>query len=531
MVIPDIKDILGKKSIKDAPLRVTFYARVSTDSTEQINSLRNQVNYYTAKIQSNPNWILVPGYVDEGVSGATIKKRDEFQRMMRDADSGLFDLILTKEITRFARNTLDSIMYTRKLLAVGVGVLFESDGINTFDEDSELRLTIMSGIAQEELRKLSSRVKFGQKQAIENDVVLGNSRIFGYIKEKGHLIVDEEEAKIVRLLFEMYATGRYSMKQLEDIFWKKGYRNHNGNKISHSTMSGIIRNQKYKGYYVGNKVEVIDLFTKKQKFLPPEEWKVFKDKTGELVPAIVSEELWGEANKVLTQRSEDVKHRRNISNHANLLTGKLFCACCNVPYYRRETVGRKGERTGRWVCSNKIKNGIDACPSFSIRESEMIPILVDVLSGNGTPNCSPYANSNQKLEHIEAEIAVIKKKQQKLLSHHISKNIQDDDFEYMNAQLSAELDNLIHSRDTLAPVEHKEKNAAQALDEMHSEFSKIDPSDIVSLRALVDKYIDRIIATPSEDNQVITLDIRLFTGDIFYFELGYAKKSQELLSK
>ena len=161
----------------------------------------------------------------------------------------------------------------------------------------------------------------------------------------------------------------------------------------------------------------------------------------------------------------------------------------------------------------------------------MIPILVDVLSGNGTPNCSPYANSNQKLEHIEAEIAVIKKKQQKLLSHHISKNIQDDDFEYMNAQLSAELDNLIHSRDTLAPVEHKEKNAAQALDEMHSEFSKIDPSDIVSLRALVDKYIDRIIATPSEDNQVITLDIRLFTGDIFYFELGYAKKSQELLSK
>lgn len=530
MVIPDIKDILGKKSIKDAPLRVTFYARVSTDSTEQINSLRNQVNYYTAKIQSNPNWILVPGYVDVGISGATAKNRDEFQRMIRDAKADCFDFILTKEITRFARNTLDSIMYTRELLSVGVGVLFENDNINTFDEDSELRLTIMSGIAQDELRKLSSRVKFGHKQAIMNGVVLGNSRIFGYVKDNGRLVINEEEAEMVRLLFEMYATGKYSMKQIENIFWAKGYRNHNGNKLAHTTMSGMISNPKYKGYYVGNKVKVVDLFSKKQKFLPPEEWVMFKDETGEIVPAIVSEELWDEANRVLARRSEDVKRRQNISNHANLLTGKLFCACCNVPYYRRETVGRKGERTGRWVCSNKIKKGIDACPSFSIRESEMIPILVDVLSGNGTPNCSPYANSNQKLEHIEAEIAVIKKKQQKLLSHRANNNIQGDDFDHMNAQLIAELDDLIYSRDTLVPAEHTAKDATRILADMHSSFSRINPKDIVSFRVLVDKYIDRIIATPNEDNQVITLDIRLVTGDFFIVDLVLQENTQGFLS-
>lgn len=261
------------------------------------------------------------GYIDEGLSAATTKKRENFHRMVEDGRAGLFDLIITKEITRFARNTLDSIQYTRELLNAGVGVFFQNDNINTFDEDSELRLTIMSGIAQDELRKLSSRVKFGHQQAIKHNVVLGNSRIFGYIQDNGRLIIDEEKAPMVQELFELYATGEYSMKQIETLFWEKGFRNRNGKKIAHTTMSGMISNPKYKGYYVGNKVHVVDLFTKKQKFLPPEEWVMFKDETGEIVPAIVSEELWEEANAVLKRRSEDVKNRQGICNHSNLLTG------------------------------------------------------------------------------------------------------------------------------------------------------------------------------------------------------------------
>ena len=175
----------------------------------------------------------------------------------------MFDFIITKEITRFDRNTLDSISYTRELLNAGVGIFFQNDNINTLDEDSELRLTIMSGIAQDELRKLSSRVKFGHAQTIKKSVVLGNSRIFGYVKDGGRLVIDEDEAPMVRELFELYATGEYSMKQIENLFWERGYRNHNGKKIAHTTMSGMISNPKYKGYYVGNKVKVIDLFTKK----------------------------------------------------------------------------------------------------------------------------------------------------------------------------------------------------------------------------------------------------------------------------
>lgn len=316
MDIHVIRQQLKMKSIYELPLRVTFYARVSSESDEQLNSLGNQISYYRELIEKNQSWTYVDGYVDEGLSAATTKKRENFHRMIQDGKAGLFDMIITKEITRFARNTLDSIQYTRELLQAGVGVFFQNDNINTFDEDSELRLTIMSGIAQDELRKLSSRVEFGHQQAIKKNVVLGNSRIFGYTKDGGRLVIDESEAPMVRELFELYATGQYSMKQIETLFWEKGYRNRNGKKIAHTTMSGIISNPKYKGYYVGNKVKVIDLFTKKQKFLPPEEWVMFKDDTGEIVPAIVGEDLWDQANRVLKRRSEDVKNRQGICNHA-----------------------------------------------------------------------------------------------------------------------------------------------------------------------------------------------------------------------
>ena len=194
MDIHTVRQLLLTKSIYDIPLRVTYYARVSSESDEQLNSLGNQITYYEDLIKRNKNWIFVPGYIDEGLSGISTRKRENFNRMIDEAEEDKFDLVITKEISRFARNTLDSIRFTRQLLNHGVGVFFQNDNINTLDPDSELRLTIMSGIAQDELRKLSSRVKFGHKQAIKDGVVLGNSRIFGYIKDGGRLIIDEPES-------------------------------------------------------------------------------------------------------------------------------------------------------------------------------------------------------------------------------------------------------------------------------------------------------------------------------------------------
>ena len=180
MDIHAVRQQLRMKSIYDIPLRVTYYARVSSESDEQLNSLENQIRYYEDLIRKNRAWTFVPGYIDEGLSGISTKKRENFNRMVDEAAEDRFDLVITKEISRFARNTLDSIQYTRQLLSHGVGVFFQNDNINTLDEDSELRLSIMSSIAQDELRKLSSRVKFGHQQAIKQNVVLGNSYTYIY---------------------------------------------------------------------------------------------------------------------------------------------------------------------------------------------------------------------------------------------------------------------------------------------------------------------------------------------------------------
>jgi len=514
-------------TIYDLPLRVTFYARVSSESDEQLNSLGNQIQYYENLIRQNANWIYVAGYIDEGLSAATTRKRENFHRMVEDGRAGLFDLIITKEITRFARNTLDSIQYTRELLNAGVGVFFQSDNINTLDEDSELRLTIMSGIAQDELRKLSSRVKFGHQQAIKNSVVLGNSRIFGYQKDRGRLVVDEGEAPMVRELFELYAGGEYSMKQIETLFWERGYRNHNGKRIAHTTMSGMISNPKYKGYYVGNKVKVIDLFTKKQKFLPPEEWVMFKDESGEIVPAIVSEELWDRANAVLKRRSEDVKGRQGICNHANLLTGKLYCTHCGAAYYRRDSVDKAGKKNSKWVCSGKIKNGAGSCPSFAIYEEELKPLLLEVFQdteADAQALIEEYIEMYQSLDQggglakriaaLEADIRTAEKKKQKLLTFNALGELSDRDFLSMNRQCAQEIDaaqkelaELAQQRDSAADF----KNHIDAIRQVLRKAGR-DAADGVISKEFVEKYIDKIFASPEADGSM-RLQIRIFTGE------------------
>ena len=204
MDIYDIRNALNSgRTIYDLPLRVTYYARVSTDKDEQLHSLSAQVRYYTEFIQKCSSWTFVEGYIDEGISGTSVGKRENFLRMIDDARAKRFDFIVTKEISRFSRNTLDSIQYTQELLRCGVGVLFQSDNINTLMPDAELRLTIMSSIAQDEVRKISERVKFGFKRAIEHGVVLGNNRIWGYEKQEGRLVIKEDEAQIVRMIFDL----------------------------------------------------------------------------------------------------------------------------------------------------------------------------------------------------------------------------------------------------------------------------------------------------------------------------------------
>ncbi|MED9969201.1 MAG: recombinase family protein [Ruminococcus sp.] len=513
-------------SFRDLPLRVAFYARVSTDYLEQLNSLENQKQYFTEYIGDMPNWEFAGGYIDEGLSGVSTKKREKFNEMIDDALDGKFDLIVTKEVSRFARNTLDSIQYTRQLLANGVAVYFQNDNINTLDEDSEFRLTIMASMAQDESRKISSRVKWGHHQAIKNGVVLGNSNIFGYRKADKRLYIDEEQAPIVKELFELYATGKYSMKNIEDYFYSKGIRNTKGNKLVHSTMANIIKNPKYMGYYVGNKVQIVDMFTKKQKFLPKEEWVVFKDETGEIVPQIVSEDLWKRANEVLKFRSLDVIQKQNKTNHNNLLTGKLICAHCGKPYYRKDSVSKKGTANSAWRCSGKIKNGAESCPSMTIYENEIIPILEDVFKSS-QQNINELSelimrlseellNTNEganRIETLNKSIANEQKKKQKLLQLNIEGRFPDSEFVRMSAECDEEINRCQEEITAITDQMQNRKDVNKELAEIRNILNLaaecLDEDELD--RSFVDRFIKQILVYPEESG--MRLEIELNAGD------------------
>lgn len=382
-----IRNMLGQgKSIYDLPLRVTFYARVSTDRYEQLNSLENQVTYFSNFIKEQENWTFVDGYVDEGISGTSVKKREDFLRMVDDAKKKKFDLILTKEISRFSRNTLDSIKYTQELLSNGVGVHFLSDNINTFQPDSELRLTIMSSIAQEEIRKLSERVRFGYKRSVEKGIVPGSNNIYGYTKNKGKLVIDEEQAKFIRLIFETYVSENIGVHRLGfKLFDEYGVTNYSGKPIAGTVIKNIIRNPKYKGYFCAHKETTVDYHDRKRKRFKRDEWIVYKD--NETCPPIVSEELWDKANEILDARSKN-HDQINKNNKYNKFpfSGLMHCYFDGATFVRGTYQIGKGDRSRRrkfWACNNYRIHGkkkTEGCNSPVLYYEELVEVCKKILN-------------------------------------------------------------------------------------------------------------------------------------------------------
>lgn len=285
-------------NIYEQPLRVCYYARVSTDHELQATSIVNQVDYFVQYIKSNKPWIFVGGYIDEGISGKEVKRREQFLKMIEDGKEKKFDLVLTKSVSRFARNTIDSIWYTNLLLEYGIGVMFINDNINTFYSDSEFRLTLMASIAQDEIRKLSENVQFGLRQSIERGVVLGNSNILGYVKEKGKLVIVPEEAEIVQEIFSLFQTEKYSYLEVGRKIYQKYHKN-----LDSTGIKRVLENPKYKGYYCGRKSRVIDYKHSKRKQMIPEEWVTYRNE--EAVPAIIEENLWNHVQKIIQQRKKE----------------------------------------------------------------------------------------------------------------------------------------------------------------------------------------------------------------------------------
>lgn len=506
------------KTVYDLNLRVVYYARVSTDKDEQLHSLAAQQKHFEELVSQNKNWVLVGGYVDEGISATSAIKREKFMEMIRDAKIHKFDLILTKEISRFARNTMDSLFYTQELLRNGVGVLFESDNINTLDPDAELRLTIMSSIAQDETRKISERVKFGFRESIKKGTVLGSNNIWGYRKENGKLVIVPEEAQIVREIFDMYANNDVGVRRIGKILTHKGYRNSNGNPFSFSTIKGILVNPKYKGYYCGNKTHKIDFRHNDVKYLSPEEWVMYED--NETVPPIVSVELWERANKKLKERSQKVMSEDRTSyNNKYLYSGKIICGEHGTCYHHTVYKYKSGNKE-LWTCKeygngNKCRNPIvynleiDAVMReiYNVIICEKDIIINDLLElYKESGSSKAIAKSKQRVKN---DINLLYAKKDKLLDLLMDDRISNEEFEMRNNGFNKQIEEM---NMTLIELEEEERKSLDFKDSVDTLRSGIENelcfNDDIG-KNVVDSLIDKIVVFKGNKENEIDLKIYL----------------------
>lgn len=334
-------------------IRVAAYCRVSTDKTDQANSLESQQKYFNEYIKRNPLWKLYNIYVDDGISGTNTKKRAAFNQMIKDAKCGKFDLIITKEISRFARNILDSICYTRELKAIGVGVIFLNDNINTLDNDAEMRLAFLSTMAQEESRKTSERVKWGLRRQMEKGVVLGRDML-GYDVRNGKLIVNEEGARTVRLIYHKFLDEGKGAHRIAKELREEGIKTSSRMKDwSYTVILRILRNEKYCGDLVQQKTYTPDYLTHQKKRNHGEvETVTIRDHH----EPIISRKRFEAVQRELERRKPS---QSTVGTFANryALSGKIVCAECGARFVRRQKKRKDGTFNVKWVCAESQKNG------------------------------------------------------------------------------------------------------------------------------------------------------------------------------
>ncbi|MBT9693509.1 recombinase family protein [Eubacterium ventriosum] len=314
--------------------KVAIYARVSTEHEAQINALENQIQYYDNILEQHPEWELVGRYVDEGITGTSVKKRKNFLRMMEDAKNGMFSLILTREVSRFARNTVDTLQETRKLKSYGVEVYFTEDNIRTSDDtDGELRLTLMATLAQNESKKTSVRVKAGQKISFENGVLYGNGNILGYDRVGRELVVNPEQAETVKMIFNMYHDGM-GCKQIAYELEKRGRVTSTG--LTHwqpGTISRLLRNSFYCGKIVYRKQYVPDYLEQKKINNYDEVDKI--EITGKHEP-IISEELFNDCQRRLDAKTVNRLRGKHAINPPKSAYARILKCQCGSNFERRK---------------------------------------------------------------------------------------------------------------------------------------------------------------------------------------------------
>ena len=356
--------------------RVAAYARVSMESERLQHSLSAQISYYNDKIQKNPDWLFAGIYADNGISGTGTEKREEFNRLLADCDAGKIDIVLTKSISRFARNTVDLLETVRHLKEIGVEVWFERENIHSMSGDGELMLSILASFAQEESRSISDNVKWGTRKRFEQGIPNGRFQIYGYRWEGDHLVIEPEEAKIVKLIFDNFQAGlsaESTEKQLEEM----GVKSYKGMHFSNTSIRQILSNITYTGNLLFQKEYCVDPISGKSRINRGELPQYFVENTHE---AIIPMEVY-QAVQEERKRRRELGALANWSLNTSCFTSRIKCGNCGKSYRRSGKRQRKDpdEVYYVWICRTKDAKGAKACPAKIIPEKTLKAVCAEVL--------------------------------------------------------------------------------------------------------------------------------------------------------
>jgi site-specific DNA recombinase len=465
--------------------KVAAYCRVSTDSKEQKESYENQVNHYNQHIGNNPNWDLVDIYADEGISGTSTKDRVEFNRMIEDARAGRIDLILTKNISRFSRNTMDLLKYVRELKERGIAVLFEKENINTLESAGEVFLTIFSSVAQDESRNISENSKWGIKKGFRDGKVHCNTtRFLGYNKdEEGELIINDKEAEIVRRIYTEYLDG----KSYQAI--AKGLMNDKINTVTgnikwwDSSITIILTNEKYYGALLQQKTITIDFLNHKRVKNHGQEQKyLIEDNHEPIIPKEMFERVQKEKERRAYLKGNILGDRKKYSSKYPL-SGKVFCGCCNANFKRRTWNSNNISKKVVWQCRTYVNEGKEACAAKAVNEYVLQDTFVRVFNRvyENKDGFIRTLNANIKeiltrreghgsLIKIEQSIDQLKTDLKGLINLKLRDNIDETVYNEENARISSELDKLRQEKillekdmDQKAQIKHRVNEIIQVM--------------------------------------------------------------------
>lgn len=503
--------------------RVAAYCRVSTDSDDQANSLSSQEKYFKGYIDRNPEWELASVFVDTGITGTSTKKRAAFNRMIAEAMSGKFDLILTKEISRFARNTLDSIYYTRKLKEHGVGILFMNDNINTLDADAELRLTIMSSIAQEESRKTSDRVKWGQKRRMEQGVVFGRNML-GYDVKGGKLYINEQGAQVVHLIFHKFVNEQKGSHVIARELQEAGIKTSTYMKQwSNTVILRILRNEKMCGDLIQKKTYTPSYLNHEKKYNKGQEEFVVLRNHHE---PIISRELFDRAQLELERRSPLPEQKSKHSNRY-CFSGKIKCGVCGSSFVSRTKKRKDGSIYKAWRCYQAANQGAKhtdgqgeeigcSCPSVNDGDLKQIlqKITASLLIDKSTLLKSITAAvsdvlQNSKRPHdataIQPQIGTLIAKKQGLIELYLAKEISKQEFQQMKQKYETKIATLEQER----KQQEKQSQLSQSHDVILSDIKQFIGS-LMAGESWDDTFYRNLLETITVDeNNALSITLNL----------------------